>query len=238
MNIGILATGTNEAELMAEYGSFADMVVQMFGRTECGFSFEVFDVRLGDFPVSAGQCDGWVVTGSKHSVYDELDWIAPLKQLIRDIYVAEVPMVGICFGHQVIAEAFDGKVAKYDGGWGVGQHYYQLADGWKLNDSASICLNAIHQDQVVIKPSYAEVFASSDFCRNAGLVYGDRILTVQAHPEFTTGYEKALLESLKEEVIPGSITEQGLATLEQDDASVDALMFARYMARFLRAASA
>lgn len=233
MNIGILATGTNEAELMAEYGSFAEMVVQMFGRTECGFSFEVFDVRLGDFPVSAGQCDGWVVTGSKHSVYDELGWIAPLKQLIRDIYAASVPMLGLCFGHQIIAEAFDGKVAKYPGGWGVGQHSYQLKGDLDLNDSASLCLNAIHQDQVVIRPSNAEVFASSEFCQNAGLVYGDRILTVQAHPEFTTGYEKALLKSLKEEVIPGAVTEQGLATLEQDDASVDALKFARYMARFL-----
>lgn len=238
MNIGILATGTNESELMVEYGSFADMVVQMFGRTGCGFSFEVFDVRLGNFPESAKQCDGWVVTGSKHSVYDELDWIAPLKQLIRDIYAAQVPMVGICFGHQIIAEAFDGKVAKYEGGWGVGQHHYQLADGWKLKDSASICLNAIHQDQVVIKPSGAEVFASSEFCLNAGLVYGDRILTVQAHPEFTTSYEKALLESLKDQVIPAAITVPGLATLEQDEATADALALARYMVRFLRAASA
>jgi len=238
MNIGILATGTNEPELMAEYGSFADMVVQMFGRTDCCFSFEVFDVRLGHFPVSAGQCDGWVVTGSKHSVYDELDWIVPLKQLIRDIYAGAVPMLGICFGHQIIAEAFDGKVAKYPGGWGVGQHYYQLKHDLDLNGSESFCLNAIHQDQVVIKPSYAEVFASSEFCPNAGLVYGDRILTVQAHPEFTTGYEQALLETLKAGVIPEIVTHQGLATLQPDEASADALALARYMARFLQAALA
>lgn len=238
MNIGILATGTNEPELMAEYGSFADMVVQLFGRTDCGFSFEVFDVRLGHFPASADQCDGWVVTGSKHSVYDELDWIAPLKQLIREVYDATVPMLGICFGHQIIAEAFDGKVAKYQGGWGVGQQYYQLSDGINLDGLESLCLNAIHQDQVVIKPSGAEVFSSSEFCLNAGLVYSDRILTVQAHPEFTTGYEKALLESLKDQVIPAAIIVPGLVTLEQDEATADALVLARYMVRFLRAALA
>jgi GMP synthase-like glutamine amidotransferase len=235
MKLGILATGITPDELLGEFGSYADMFVQLFNKADCPFEYEVFDVREGDFPESASQCDGWVITGSKFNVYQNLPWMQQLKKLILDIHKANKPMVGICFGHQIIAEAFNGKVDKYDGGWGVGLQRYGLTGEFDFlpTDVNSYVINAMHQDQVVVKPENAKVFSASDFCQYAGLIYDDRIITFQAHPEFTIEYSDPLIDLRKGEVIPTDVSEQGLATLRQPEAATDSLEIAHWMAKFL-----
>ncbi|MBV1787193.1 glutamine amidotransferase [Marinobacterium sp. D7] len=232
MRIGILATGITPDSLLGQYGSYADMFVDLLGPQAHDYS--VFNVRDGEFPQSIDQCDGWIITGSKCGVYDDLPWMRTLKQLIIDIYEADIPMVGICFGHQIIASAFGAKVAKYEGGWGVGLHSYAIEGDHPFLDAGErrFTLNAMHQDQVLELPHNAQLFATSEFCRYAGLVYGNRILTLQAHPEFNKDYERDLVLARKGAVVPDEVADRGLATLTAD-AKIDSATVAKWMARFL-----
>ena len=175
MKIGILQTGHAPDEIQATLGDYD----AMFGRllADGGFTFETFNVVDMAFPAGVNDCDGWLVTGSKHGAYEDHAFIPPLEDFIRASFAADVPMVGVCFGHQVIAQALGGKVEKFKNGWAVGRQTYD----WQGEE---VSLNAWHQDQVVTLPKGAEAIACNDFCANAALVYGRNAFTVQAHPEF------------------------------------------------------
>jgi GMP synthase (glutamine-hydrolysing) len=172
----------------------------MFERLLAGedFDYATYNVVDGDFPGGPEACDGWLITGSRHGAYEDHDWIPPLEDLIRAIRDAGRPLVGVCFGHQIIAQALGGKVVKFDGGWSVGAQTYQFEDG-------PVTLNAWHQDQVVALPDGAQVLASSEFCANAAVAYGDRIYTVQAHPEFTATEVDGLIRKRGPGVVPDAL---------------------------------
>ena len=115
---------------------------------------------------------------------------------MRGAFAAHVPMIGICFGHQLIAQALGGRVVKFDGGWSVGVRGRTASTddaGLPGLDGRSLAVAAYHQDQVVEPPPGARTVASSDFCRHAALVYGARALTVQPHPEFDEGFLAGLV---------------------------------------------
>lgn len=235
MKIGILATGITPDELLNQYGTYADMFVELFAQVEADFEYEVFDVRDGVFPSSVQQCEGWVITGSKFNVDENRDWMLKLKQLIVEINETGRPMLGICFGHQIIAEAFGGKVEAYEGGWGVGLHSYNLIgdNGFINGNEDQFTISAMHRYQITEKPEGARVFAESDFCKYAGLQYGDNILTLQAHPEFNLSYETDLVSLRKGVVIPDEIAEAGLAMLRAEAAATDSVKVAGWMNAFM-----
>lgn len=233
--IGILATGITPDELLTEFGSYADMFKRLFNQAGYAFDYATYDVRDGDFPASAMECDGWIVTGSRANVYQDLPWMRQLKSLILDIHEADRPTLGICFGHQIIAEAFGGSVDKYPNGWGVGLHHYDLVrdvDGLELG-AEGFTLSAMHQDQVLVKPEAAEVVASSSFCLYAALQYDNRILTLQAHPEFDITFETRLVRHLRGKSIPEDNADQALESLKASAAATDSLATADWMAGFL-----
>lgn len=191
MKIGILQTGHTRGLVSERHGDYKDLFFDLMSRD--GIDWQVWDVVDMEFPASIHDADAWLLTGSPHGAYEDHAFIPPLEAFIRDAFAAKVPMIGICFGHQIIAQALGGKVIKFPGGWSIGRREYQL-DGM-----GTIHLNAWHQDQVVEIPDTARVIASNDFCKYAGLVYGDSIMTLQPHPEIsptvTQSYVDMLLEN-------------------------------------------
>ncbi len=215
MLIGILQTGLAPDVLAPRFGEYPAMLEQLLAGH--GFSFRTYAVVNGEVPAAATECDGWIITGSRHGVYEDHPWIAPLAQLIRDAIGAHVPVVGICFGHQIVAQAMGGKVEKYKGGWAVGPTDYDF-------EGETITLNAWHQDQVVTKPKAAKVIASNAFCANAALLYGNEALTIQAHPEYGAGFIDGLMQTRGKGVVPEPLMAAATARLDtplQDRAIAD-----------------
>ncbi|WP_413207156.1 type 1 glutamine amidotransferase [Rhodospirillum sp. A1_3_36] len=172
-----------------------------------GFTFETYPVVDGHFPPSVEAAEGWLITGSKHGVYEDHPWIAPLETFLRDAYAADRPIVGICFGHQILAQALGGTVEKFVGGWSVGVTEYDLVSG-----APAERIIAWHQDQVIVPPAEARVLASSDFCPYAMLAYGTKALTYQPHPEFSPAFMTDLL-AVRRSILPPAIAEAAVTSL-------------------------
>ncbi|WP_298435648.1 type 1 glutamine amidotransferase [uncultured Jannaschia sp.] len=222
MKIGILQAGHTTEDIRAVHGDFDAMFKRLLDGH--GFAFRSYDVEHMVFPDAVTECDGWLVTGSRHGTYEDHAFIPPLEAFIREAHETNVPLVGICFGHQIVATALGGEVVKFDGGWALGRHPYCLADG------SEITLNAWHQDQVVTLPPGAEVLASSAFCANAILSYGDRAFTVQAHPEFSNSVLTDYVRVRRGTgTYPDDRMDEAEATLAQP---VDDARLARAIARF------
>lgn len=222
MKIGILQTGHAPEALIQDSGDYDQMFCDLLSGN--GFEFETFAVVDGQFPRDADAADGWIITGSRHGVYEPHDWIPPLEDLIRAIHAKKQPLAGICFGHQIIAQALGGKVAKFEGGWAVGHVTYQ-------QDGQPITLNAWHQDQVIERPAEARVLAGNDFCENGILAYGDHIWTLQPHPEFNNEFTGGLIDKRGRGVVPDQILDQAS---QQLDTPVDSPAIATFLAEFLK----
>jgi GMP synthase-like glutamine amidotransferase len=206
MKIGILETGRPPKELQPKHGTYADMFARLLGGY--GFDFDAYAVVDGVFPESVHSAEGWLITGSRHGVYEPHDWIPPLEELIRASLDEGVPMVGICFGHQIMAQAMGGKVEKFSGGWKVGGTDYTLG-GDRLR------LIAWHQDQVVEKPEAAVCLGEAGGCQYAALAYGKSGLSLQPHPEFDPDFSRDLLRA-RGDILPEDVKEQAAGSLDTD----------------------
>ncbi|WP_146345042.1 type 1 glutamine amidotransferase [Falsiphaeobacter marinintestinus] len=222
MKIGILQTGHAPDTLIDQTGDYDDFFRRLLA--DKGLDFDTYSVVDGVFPDGADAADGWLITGSRFGAYEGHDWIPPLEDLIRDIHTRGQPMVGICFGHQIIAQALGGKVEKFDGGWAIGATQYDF-------DGKQVTLNAWHQDQVTERPEGARVVGSNPFCDNAMLAYGDTIWTVQPHPEFTSDFVDGLIRTRGRGVVPDPVLDAAATRLETP---IDSADIAAFMAAFLK----
>lgn len=186
MHLGILQCGHVPDEVAAKDGPYGTLFARFFAHR--GFSQSLWSVVDLEFPDGPQDADAWLITGSRHGAYEDHAFIPPLEDLIRKIHRGGKPVVGSCFGHQIIAQALGGRVEKFAGGWSVGRTEYSLGGD-------TLTLNAWHQDQVVDLPDGAIIHASSDFCANAIMAVGPGVLTIQPHPEFDDSVIETLIET-------------------------------------------
>lgn len=222
MKIGILVCGHAIDEVAVNHGDYGDWFVSLLGGH--GFDFDIYNVVDMEFPASIDDADGWLLTGSRHGAYEDHEFIPPLEEFVLKAYAAPVPMVGICFGHQLIAQALGGTVEKYNGGWAVGRQEYVF------KDHGAVALNAWHQDQVMTLPKDARVIAGNDFCKNAGLVYGDRAYTIQPHPEFSNPVMAEYIDLRRDPAIydPAMMDDAAANTARPNDDSLLAVEIANF----------
>jgi GMP synthase-like glutamine amidotransferase len=236
MRIGILQTGAVRGELQGEFGDYPTMFRALLTNAagDDPIEFRDYDVQRGEIPATIDECDAYLITGSRESVYDDLPWLPRLEEFVRDLDAERHPLVGICFGHQLIAQALGGETRKASQGWGVGvQRSSVLApDRWMQPFKPEIKLLASHQDQVVELPARAKRFAGSAFCPNAGFTIGEHIVTFQGHPEFVKGYSRALLEA-RRATLGDDVYARGVESLDEP---VDSSLVARWILNFVAAA--
>lgn len=227
--IAILETGVPPANLDQTYGTYAQMFEGTLARD--GRVFRVFRAMQGELPLADDpDMKGVVITGSPSGVYESDPWIQQLIYWLRALK-RDVPAVGICFGHQIMAQAWGGHVEKSDKGWGVGLHEYRIEalDVWhkllgRADAGEAIRVAVTHQDQVVVKPDNALRLAGSDFTPNGALYYTDRkALSFQCHPEFCESFASDLLISRRGVRIDAGLVDQAVETLKTPSSRNDVL---------------
>jgi GMP synthase-like glutamine amidotransferase len=195
MRVGLLECDHVADKFRSIAGDYVDMFGALLDTARADVDLVPYDAIAGELPSSPEDCDAYLCTGSRHSVYDDLEWIEPTADFVRKTHAAAVPFVGICFGHQLLAHALGGEVAKASSGWGAGIHAVTITHQapWMV-PSLEVCrLHFMHQDQVQSPPPGAAVLASAEHCPVAMFAVGDRALGIQAHPEFPAAYTDALL---------------------------------------------
>jgi GMP synthase-like glutamine amidotransferase len=192
MKIGILETGSPPEALRPRFGHYPAMFRHLLGEDQ---QWRTYDVAAGVLPERPDVEDAYVVTGSSAGVYDGDPWIGQLLEFLRSAR-GQAKLVGICFGHQAMAQAFGGKVIKSPRGWGVGLHTYRVLEHEPWMDAAeTIAAPASHEDQVVELPPGARIVAASAFSPFGMLEYGSGAVSLQLHPEFDPAYAEALIEA-------------------------------------------
>ncbi|GIX13521.1 MAG: glutamine amidotransferase [Paracoccaceae bacterium] len=227
LRIGLFETGKVPDSLRARHGDYPAMFRAMFARAAPEAQFVVVRTCEGEQPADLRDADGWVITGSRHGVYDDLSWIAPFRDTLRRCRDAGVPLAGICFGHQIMAEAFGGRAGKAPQGWGLGlQRYrYVARPGWMGAVGEGFDALAIHQDQVSAQPPGTTLLAASAHCPIAALAYGDperpEALSVQAHPEFTPAFLDDLMVERRGKALPADLVDAARESLSRPVAGAD-----------------
>ncbi|MCP2729962.1 glutamine amidotransferase-related protein [Limnofasciculus baicalensis] len=232
MRIGILETDQVSHDLIDDFGSYADMV-EAWLRQECReFAFSRYDVVQQIYPQHISECDAYLITGSKASAYDQAPWLYTLSQFIRNLYIqSKKKLIGICFGHQLIAQTLGGVVHKSPKGWGVGLAKSEVykTKPWMIPIANSFKLSVIHQDQVIKLPKNATAIAGNSFCPYSVVTYGESVLTFQGHPEHQKTYTQALMVRRKD-FMEEAVFSAGLRSLDDDS---DAQLVAKWVVNFL-----
>jgi GMP synthase-like glutamine amidotransferase len=230
LRIGLLMVGHVDPKSQHIAGDYPDLFGSLL--TPLGIELVRYDLDEGRFPNSVDECDGWLCSPSRLSTYDPIDWLKDAESLLRTIVTREKPYVGICFGHQLLAQALGGVVERSPYGWGVGVRDYEVVASrpWMDPSQTSISLIGSHQDQVVTLPTGAELLFRSDYCPNGGFAIGERAWTLQVHPEFVAPLADHLLAG-RIELIGADRVAAARATL---DRKLDRGLIAAWIARFFR----
>jgi len=213
--------------------SDGEKFVRLFGAIDPTLECHLYDATAGELPGTPAVADAFLITGSPAGVYDGEPWIAPLAEFVRQAYAGQKKLVGICFGHQLLAQALGGWVEKSENGWVLGLRSFEIQNhaGW-LTPAASRCsLYFVNQDQVVTLPPGATVIGGNDFCPVTIYALKNQVLGIQAHIEQSRRFMRLVIDYLEPRA-PAALWAEAYRSLEQgvpDDGLV-----ARWLINFLK----
>lgn len=234
LKIGLLEADELYDDLKADYQSYGHMFERFFRYQypDAPWQFQFYPIQDGQFP-DAGECDAYLITGSKSGVYDPEPWIEPLQRWIRKAFQRGERMLGVCFGHQILAHSLGGYAARSNKGWGIGVRESAVVElpDWASTKASRYRLIYSHRDQVERLPEGAIQIASCPFCRYAAYAIGNQVLGFQGHPEFTVNFIERLLPR-RENCIGQMTYTNGMATLNQP---TDQVLIGQWMMEFLTA---
>ena len=236
MRLTIIETGLPPEAIRENYpGGYPLMIQRLMGRADPDMTFETVSVEKGDALPDPESLDAILITGAAYGVYDDTPWMRTLKEWIGFAAENKVPMIGICFGHQIIADALGGDVRKSEKGWGLGRHTYQLKikPEWMGEDAPDqFSVGVSHQDQVLVPPADARSLGGNDFAPHAALVYArGPILSFQGHPEFSEEFLAALYTARKGRPLTDEQVDEALKSFSVQD---DSALMSRWMVDFLK----
>ncbi|HDZ55483.1 MAG TPA: GMP synthase [Pseudomonas xinjiangensis] len=235
MKLGLLQCDDVTESLQQTHGNYPEMFLRLLREHIPAADIQVYRTQDGQLPQSVDECDGYLTTGSKFGVYDPEPWIEALEAFMVKLWEAKKPLVGICFGHQLMARALGGEVYKSEKGWGVGVSFNQVIhrQTWMEPWQNKLDLIVSHQDQIVTLPPEAQVLVKSDFCDYYVVQYGEHFMSVQGHPEFCKSYSRDLMNARKG-IIPDARLRAGHASLSAD---IDGPLMVKWMVNFLHQAA-
>ena len=233
LTIGILLTDHVVPELLSDHGDQTDFYNYIFNLADPTVKLRIYEVVLDQYPKSIDECHGYLITGSKLSVYDAEDWIRKLETYVQLLNEQKKALLGVCFGHQLIAKALGGKSEKAPIGWTLGVQDYDFQDTfpWVQDQSQSVSLIHSHQDQVTKLPKQAELIASNPRVPIAMFKIGDHVMSMQGHPEFTPEYAHAVA-TMRKEVLGEEIYQKASYSLKNQIA--DNVEVAKWWVDFFR----
>ncbi|WP_076409693.1 GMP synthase [Shewanella sp. UCD-KL12] len=232
MNIGILQCDDVTEALQDKHGNYPEMFARLFNSVEEHLEFSTYRVIDGEFPESIDICDAYITTGSRYGANDSYEWIQELQTFICQLHHARKKLIGICFGHQMMAKALGGTVEKSSKGWGVGINTSRVThtEEWMERGHNEISLVVSHQDQVKQLPPGAVILAASEFCPHYMMQINQHFIGIQGHPEFSKLYSKDLMNARRDR-IPHERIESGIESLSL---SVDDKLVTQWLINFLK----
>ncbi|HZJ94881.1 MAG TPA: amidotransferase [Thiopseudomonas sp.] len=234
LQVCILEADDLHPSLESEFVSYGQMFQRLFSGQGVDVACQIFNVVAGQYPANGQRFDAYLVTGSKADSFANDPWIVTLREYLAERYQSGDVLLGVCFGHQILALVLGGTTQRSDKGWGIGMHRYRLKHkpAWLTEAEDEFQLLISHRDQVTDLPEQATLLASSEFCENAGFVVGQQVLCFQGHPEFTHEFSRGLLK-LRESIYCPEHFQQAKQSLACEH---DGQLVAQWMLSFVQTA--
>ena len=235
MHLCILENDDLDPPLAQRYSRVAAMFERLFAQAGYQGRIDTFSARHGQYPVSFAAYDAVLLTGSRADSFSDEPWVVTLREQVARLLQDQHKLLGVCFGHQLIAHCLGAPVQRAPRGWRVGRQAYDWLGapehlGLAPGQAAQVALLASHQDQVLALPPGATLLATQADCPVAAYALGDQVFCIQPHPEFTPEVSAFLLD--KRRALMGEpLYEQSMGSLSEPH---DGLALARFMIRFVQ----
>ena len=232
MKLCILDNDHIDVAAQPRWHSYGVMTEQLLRRAGFAGEIDIFIARDGLYPPDASDYDAVILTGSRSDAFGDDPWVATLREHVTQMLQAGQRLVGICFGHQLIAHCLGAPVGRAPNGWAVGRTVYDWLGPQAMADGQGhMAFLASHQDQVLALPAGAQLLARNDHCPVAAYTVDQQVLCIQPHPEFDSDYSAYLLET-RRQVFGTELSDQALTVLKPEH---DGVAFARYVLQFIQA---